>query len=94
MGSCFAMVAYSRLNKQKEIKCQEEGIDHTQAELFRDMGDASPLFRYVIIRILITRNAYSITGTPSRAIKGSYIASYRIVIYFQTGHKVMEKNDV
>jgi uncharacterized membrane protein YeaQ/YmgE (transglycosylase-associated protein family) len=48
VGSCIAMVTYSRLNKQKEIKCREEGIDRTQAPLFRDMGDASPLFRYTI----------------------------------------------
>jgi hypothetical protein len=43
------MMTYSRLNKQKEIKCREEGIDRTQAGLFRDMGDASPLFRCAII---------------------------------------------
>jgi len=46
--TCVAMFTYSQLNKQKEIKCREEGIDETQAGLFRDMGDASPLFRYTI----------------------------------------------
>jgi len=48
VGSCIAMVTYSRLNAQKERRCREEGIDHTQSGLFREMGDASPLFRYTI----------------------------------------------
>jgi hypothetical protein len=61
------MFTYSRLNKQKETKCREEGIDSTQAELFRDMGDASPLFRCVIINIsvikrLILLQIYDLVG--------------------------------
>ncbi|KAG8767274.1 hypothetical protein FRC15_005797, partial [Serendipita sp. 397] len=46
--TCAAMVTYSRLNKQKEVQCRREGIDHSHAPKFREMADASPLFRYTI----------------------------------------------
>lgn len=48
LGSCTGMVTYWRLNKQKEELCRRENIDQSQAHRFRDMGDASPLFRYTI----------------------------------------------
>jgi hypothetical protein len=66
IGSCIAMFTHFWLNKQKEIKCREEGIDLTQAGLFRDMGDASPLFRCVIIGIPVTKETHYIAGIPSR----------------------------
>jgi hypothetical protein len=62
------MMTYSRLNKQKEIKCREEGIDRAQAGLFRDMGDTSPLCRYIVISIYLTKEAYSIAGIASSMI--------------------------
>jgi len=46
--SCIMMATYRRLNKQKEELCKREGIDHTRRAEFRDLGDASPLFRYEI----------------------------------------------
>ncbi|KIM26839.1 hypothetical protein M408DRAFT_330417 [Serendipita vermifera MAFF 305830] len=48
VSSCIAMFTYHRLNKQKEEQCRREGIDHSHAPRFREMGDASPLFRYTI----------------------------------------------
>lgn len=48
ISSSVAMFTYHRLNKQKEEQCLREGIDHSHAPKFRDMGDASPLFRYTI----------------------------------------------
>jgi hypothetical protein len=68
--TCVAMFTYSQLNKQKEIKCREEGIDGTQAGLFRDMGDASPLFRRVIGCIPVTREIHYIAGILSRQDTG------------------------
>ncbi|KAG1821238.1 MFS general substrate transporter [Suillus variegatus] len=43
--SLFAMWDYSRLNKKKEAQCQAEGLTDSRKNEFRDMGDASPLFR-------------------------------------------------
>jgi hypothetical protein len=39
---------YARLNKEKIALCKREGIDELQKEKFSDMGDKSPLFRYVL----------------------------------------------
>ncbi|KDQ57415.1 hypothetical protein JAAARDRAFT_206966 [Jaapia argillacea MUCL 33604] len=44
----FSMWNYHRLNKLKVELCEREGIDDTRKEEFRDLGDQSPLFRYVI----------------------------------------------
>lgn len=49
------MVTYYRLNKQKERQCREEGIDHTHASRFREMGDDSPLFRCVYSTFINTK---------------------------------------
>ena len=43
------MITYKRLNKQKEELCKREGIDQTRRAEFRDIGDASPLFRCVFL---------------------------------------------
>ncbi|OAX37882.1 MFS general substrate transporter [Rhizopogon vinicolor AM-OR11-026] len=43
--SMFAMWDYNRLNKKKETQCREENITDDRRDEFRDMGDASPLFR-------------------------------------------------
>lgn len=37
---------YDRLNKQKEVQCQEENITDSRRDEFKDMGDSSPLFRW------------------------------------------------
>jgi hypothetical protein len=58
------MMAYSRLNKQKEIKCREEDIDGSQASLFCDTGDTSPLFRCGVTSICLAKKAHSIVGIP------------------------------
>jgi hypothetical protein len=39
---------YNRINKQKEASCAKEGITSDLKDNFSDMGDDSPLFRYVI----------------------------------------------
>jgi hypothetical protein len=39
---------YNRINKQKEALCAKEGITGDLKDNFGDMGDDSPLFRYVI----------------------------------------------
>ncbi len=44
-ASCIMMATYRRLNRQKEELCKREGIDQTRRAEFRDIGDASPLFR-------------------------------------------------
>ncbi|QRV99633.1 major facilitator superfamily transporter [Ceratobasidium sp. AG-Ba] len=49
----FAAAGFSwwnldRLNKRKEAQCKAEGITHERKSEFREMGDASPLFRYVL----------------------------------------------
>jgi hypothetical protein len=36
---------FNRLNKQKEAQCLAEGITEDRSDEFKDMGDASPLFR-------------------------------------------------
>ncbi|KAG2148656.1 MFS general substrate transporter [Suillus bovinus] len=46
--SLFAMWDYRRLNKKKEAQCKAEGLSDSRKHEFRDMGDASPLFRYSI----------------------------------------------
>jgi hypothetical protein len=46
--SCFMMWTYRRLNKEKEELCAREGIDESMKDMYRDLADKSPLFRYVI----------------------------------------------
>jgi hypothetical protein len=36
---------YNRLNKEKEAQCLAENITDDRKDEFKDMGDASPLFR-------------------------------------------------
>jgi hypothetical protein len=44
---------YNRLNKQKEAQCEAENITDSRRDEFKDMGDSSPLFRWVsrLIRV-------------------------------------------
>jgi MFS family permease len=46
--SCIMMWTYRRLNKEKEEQCAREGINESMKEMYRDLADESPLFRYVI----------------------------------------------
>jgi len=46
--SVFAMWNYNRLNKKKEAQCLAENITYDRRDEFKDMGDASPLFRYTL----------------------------------------------
>ena len=46
--STFAMWNYNRINQQKEEQCREGGITKDSKDDFRNMGDASPLFRYTL----------------------------------------------
>ncbi|KAG1751365.1 MFS general substrate transporter [Suillus paluster] len=43
--SLFSMWNYDRLNKKKQAQCLAEGITDSRRDDFKDMGDASPLFR-------------------------------------------------
>ncbi|KAG1871251.1 MFS general substrate transporter [Suillus subalutaceus] len=43
--SLFAMWDYGRLNKKKKAQCQAQGLTDSRRDEFKDMGDASPLFR-------------------------------------------------
>jgi hypothetical protein len=43
--STFAMWDYNRLNKKKEAECREANYTDDRRDEFKDMGDASPLFR-------------------------------------------------
>ncbi|KZT01091.1 MFS general substrate transporter [Laetiporus sulphureus 93-53] len=46
--SIIAMLEFSRLNAKKRQYCLREGIDGTRVAEFSEMGDRSPLYRYVI----------------------------------------------
>lgn len=46
--SCFAMWKYTQLNKRNERICQEQGIDESRRDEFRNIGNDSPLFRFTI----------------------------------------------
>ncbi|KAH6883728.1 major facilitator superfamily domain-containing protein [Coprinopsis sp. MPI-PUGE-AT-0042] len=46
--SCFAMWKYNRLNKRNERICQEQGIDDSRRDEFKNVGNDSPLFRFTI----------------------------------------------
>jgi len=46
--TCIMMWTYKRLNREKEELCTREGIDESMKDLYRDLADKSPLFRYVI----------------------------------------------
>ena len=52
-ASCIMMATYRRLNRQKEELCKREGIDQRRRAEFRDIGDASPLFRCVSSRTFL-----------------------------------------
>ena len=41
------MIEYTRLNKRKREQCEKEGIRFDRAEEFSELGDGSPLYRYV-----------------------------------------------
>jgi len=43
--SMFAMWDYNRLNKMKEVQCRTENYTDERRGEFKNMGDASPLFR-------------------------------------------------
>jgi MFS family permease len=46
--TCTMMWTYGKLNKQKEEQCVREGINEGIKDMYRDLADKSPLFRYVI----------------------------------------------
>ncbi|KZP18735.1 MFS general substrate transporter [Athelia psychrophila] len=46
--SVVAMRDYNSLNKQKDAMCLREGITEARTDEFRELGDDSPLFRYMI----------------------------------------------
>jgi len=64
-ASCVMMVTYGRLNRHKEEACKRDGIDYSRRAEFRDMGDASPLFRCVSLLVLFVppRSDQYIAGT-------------------------------
>jgi len=39
---------YNRINKRKERLCSENGITDDHKDQFREDGDDSPLFRYML----------------------------------------------
>ncbi|KAG1793326.1 uncharacterized protein HD556DRAFT_1443761 [Suillus plorans] len=43
--SIFAMWNYNQLNRKKEVRCLAENIGDNRRYEFKDIGDASPLFR-------------------------------------------------
>ena len=60
--SYVMIVTYRRINRRKEELCKREGIDHRCRAEFRDMGDASPLFRCVFFLLLLALFSLDITG--------------------------------
>lgn len=36
---------YNRLNKKKIAQCEQQGIDESRMDEFKEMGNESPLFR-------------------------------------------------
>jgi hypothetical protein len=43
--SSILMWKYNVLNNEKEKLCLREGIDEGMQDMYRELGDASPLFR-------------------------------------------------
>lgn len=41
------MLEFARLNRRKAVQCEREGITNENTSEFVDMGDASPLYRFV-----------------------------------------------
>lgn len=41
------MLEFARLNRRKAAQCAREGITDKNTSEFVDMGDASPLYRFV-----------------------------------------------
>ncbi|KAH9046081.1 hypothetical protein EDB84DRAFT_1468229 [Lactarius hengduanensis] len=46
--SCIMMWTYKRLNNEKEEQCAREGINEGMKDMYCELADESPLFRYVI----------------------------------------------
>ncbi|KAL0956746.1 hypothetical protein HGRIS_002865 [Hohenbuehelia grisea] len=46
--TCFMMYDYNRCNKNKVHQCATGGIDKSQEDAFAELGDDSPLFRYIL----------------------------------------------
>lgn len=46
--SLVAMWDYNRLNKKNIAICEREGIDESRRHEFREMGNKSPLFRFIL----------------------------------------------
>ena len=62
---------FRRINRKKEELCMREGIDESRQAEFREMGDASPLYRYVIYYrspaiIIYTYLSFVLTDTLSK----------------------------
>lgn len=43
--SAIGMLEFHKLNKQKQLQREKEGITKDQMDKFREMGDQSPLYR-------------------------------------------------
>jgi hypothetical protein len=59
--SMLSMWNFNRLNKKKEARCLAEGITEDRSDEFKDMGDASPLFRRALQLVRFATFAYQIT---------------------------------
>lgn len=51
ISTAVLMWRYSVINAEKEALCKREGIDDSREEEFRELGDESPLFRFVGIHL-------------------------------------------
>ena len=45
----IAMFDFARLNRKKVKQCAAEDITFSKASSYVEMGDASPLYRYVLL---------------------------------------------
>lgn len=45
------MWKYNQLNKRNERICQEQGIDESRRDEFKNVGNDSPLFRYAFVSL-------------------------------------------
>lgn len=50
VSSAVMTLVYSHLNKKKVERCARENIDESRAQEFAELNDASPLFRYGVLR--------------------------------------------
>jgi hypothetical protein len=53
--SFILMWKYRALNKEKEELCLRENIDESLQNNYKELGDASPLFRWALPSYLWTR---------------------------------------